>query len=114
MKRIILIIILSKRQPYAWHLFYDLGLKIEAPRNRSNAIWPDNASYAEVLIQAPKEIQLSCNIEYNNVKIENGSLAQYNHEKQHWQLLFAPERTGSHELIVYAKQTTDSESSSKA
>jgi hypothetical protein len=97
--------------PYTWQLFHDLGLKIEAPRNRSNAIWPDNASYAEVLIQAPKEIQLSCNIKYNNVEIENGSLAQYNQEKQHWQLLFAPERTGPHELIVYANRINDSESS---
>jgi hypothetical protein len=99
--------------PKTWQVFHDLGLKIEAPRNCSNAIWPDNASYAEVLIQTPDDVILLCNIKYNNVKIENGSLAQYNHEKQHWQLLFAPEQTGPHELIVYANRTNDSKSSSE-
>ncbi|CAF4370582.1 unnamed protein product [Rotaria sp. Silwood2] len=100
--------------PHTWPLFYDLGLKIEAPRNRSNVIWADNASYAEVLIQASDDVQLSCDIKYNNVKIENGSLAQYNNDKKLWQLLFAPERTGLHELTVYAKRNNDNESSSRS
>ncbi|CAF3432297.1 unnamed protein product [Rotaria sp. Silwood1] len=98
--------------PHTWPLFYELGLKIEAPRHRSNAVWTDNASYAEVLIQAPDDVQLSCNITYNNVKIENGSLAQYNNDKKLWQLLFAPERIGLHELTVYAGRNNDNESSS--
>ncbi|CAF2046632.1 unnamed protein product [Rotaria magnacalcarata] len=42
---------------------------------------------------------------------KNGSLAQINNDKKLWQLLFAPERTGPHELIVYAKRTNDRESS---
>ncbi|CAF4152472.1 unnamed protein product [Rotaria socialis] len=42
---------------------------------------------------------------------ENGLLAQFNNDKKLWQLLFAPERTGPHELIVYAKRTKDGESS---
>ncbi|CAF3732303.1 unnamed protein product, partial [Rotaria sordida] len=46
--------------------------------------------------------------------VENGSLTQYNNEKKLWQLLFAPERTGLHELIVYAKRNNDNESSSKS
>ena len=97
--------------PTTWQLFHDLGLKIEAPRNRSTAIWSDNASYAEILIQAPNNILLSCDIKYDTVRIENGSLAQFNNEKKLWQLLFAPERTGHHELIVYAKKTNDIKSS---
>jgi hypothetical protein len=100
--------------PETWPLFDDLGLKIDAPKNSANAVWSDNASYAEVLMQAPKEIQLSCQIQYKNVKVENGSLAQYNQEKQHWQLLFAPERTGLHELIVFAKRIKDSQASADA
>jgi hypothetical protein len=95
--------------PHTWPLFYELGLKIEAPKNRANAVWPENASYAEVLIQAPKDIQLSCQIEHNNVRIENGSLAQFDHEKKLWQLLFAPERTGLHELLIFAKRRDDSD-----
>jgi len=101
----------SLSYPTTWQLFHDLGLKIEAPRNRSSAIWPDNASYTEVLIQAPDDVTLSCDIKYNNSKIENGSLAQFDNDKKIWQLLFAPERTGPHELIVYAKRSNDSESS---
>ena len=100
--------------PETWQVFFDLGLKIEAPINTANAVWPDNASYAELLIQAPDDVQLSCSIEYNNVKIENGSLAQFDHEKKHWQLLFAPQQTGLHKLIVYAKRMNDTKTSSEA
>ncbi|CAF3717594.1 unnamed protein product [Rotaria socialis] len=100
--------------PFTWQLFHDLDLKIEAPRNRSSAICSGNASYTEILMQAPDVIQLSCNIKYDNVEIENGSLAQFNKEKKLWQLLFAPERTGRHELNVYARKITDKESSLNA
>ena len=62
--------------PHTWPLFYELGLTIEASRNRANAIWPDNATYADV--------HLFCEIKYNKVKIENESLAQFNHEKNLW------------------------------
>ncbi|CAF2994685.1 unnamed protein product [Rotaria sp. Silwood2] len=97
--------------PSTWQLFHDLDLRIESPRNRSSAYWSDNATYTEIFIQAPDDIQLSCDIKYDNVKIENGSLAQFNHEKKLWQLLFAPERIGEHELIVYSKKNNDNKSS---
>jgi hypothetical protein len=100
--------------PHIWQLFHDLGLKIEAPKNRANAVWPRNASYAEVLIRAPDDVILTCDIEYNHVRIENGSLAQFDHEKNLWQLLFAPQRTGPHELIVFAKRKDDTKLSSGA
>jgi hypothetical protein len=100
--------------PETWPLFYDLDLKIEAPRNSSHAIWPDNASYAEVLIQAPDDVQLSCGIKYENVEVKNGSIAQFDNNKKLWQLLFAPQQTGTHELIVYANRNTDTESTSAA
>jgi hypothetical protein len=77
-------------------------------------VWAENALYAEVLIQAPDDVTLSCNIKYNDVKIENGSLVQFDNVNKLWQLLFAPERTGSHELMVYAKRTDDTTSSSAA
>jgi hypothetical protein len=100
--------------PHTWQPFYELDLKIEAPKNRANAIWPENASYAEVLIQAPDDVILSCDIKYNDVKIENGSLAQFDHEKKLWQLLFAPEQTGPHELLIFAQRRDDTKSSSAA
>ncbi|CAF3584566.1 unnamed protein product [Adineta steineri] len=98
--------------PYTWPCFHDLGLKVMAPKHSANAVWNDDTSYAEVLIKAPDDVQLSCDIQYNDVIIENGSLAQFNNEKKLWQLLFAPERIGQYELIVYGKRTTDTASSS--
>ncbi|CAF1378502.1 unnamed protein product [Adineta steineri] len=98
--------------PHTWPSFDDLGLKVIAPKDRANAVWNDNGSYAEILIKAPDDVQLSCDIQYNNIKIKNGSLAQFNNDKRLWQLLFAPEHTGQHELIVYGKRTSDTESSS--
>ena len=99
--------------PKTWQLFYDYDLKIKSPRSSSTAIWSENVSYSEVLIQAPDDIQLSCNIKYKDNEIENGALAQYNHEKQTWQLLFAPEQTGLHELIVYAQRIHDNTTSAR-
>ena len=100
--------------PHTWPLFYDLDLKIESPKNSANALWTDNAPFAEVLIRAPKDIELSGQIEYNNVQIQNGTLAQFDHDKNLWQLLFAPERTGPHELIIFARRSTEKSTSSDA
>jgi hypothetical protein len=100
--------------PKTWQRFYDFDLKILAPRSRSTAIWKDNASYAEILIQAPDDIQLSCSIEYKNEPIENGALAQFDHDKQLWQLLFAPEQKGQHQLIIYARRIDDKSNSANS
>ena len=100
--------------PQTWQAFYNFDLKIESPKSSATVPWIKNASYAEVLIHAPDDVQLSGRIEYNQSKIENGSLTQYDHERKLWQLLFAPERTGLHELIVFGKRTTDVKSSSTA
>ena len=100
--------------PETWPLFYEYGLQIEAPLNRESAVWPANASYAEVLIRAPDNIQLSCHIEFNGQRIENGSLAQYHHQRKVWQLLFAPERSGLHQLLVFAKQVQNKDEPSTA
>ena len=100
--------------PKTWQRFYDFDLKIQAPRSRSTAVWSDKASYAEILIQAPNDIQLSCSIEYKNETIENGTLAQYDHDKNLWQLLFAPERTGQHELFIFARRIDDNNTSANS
>ncbi|CAF2067795.1 unnamed protein product [Rotaria magnacalcarata] len=90
--------------PNTWPLFYELGLKIEAPRNRATAVWPDNASFAEIRISAPNDVALSCGIEFNGIKNENCALTQFDHDKQQWQLLFAPQRTGLHQLMIYGRR----------
>ncbi|CAF4062395.1 unnamed protein product [Adineta steineri] len=93
--------------PYIWQIFHDLNLTIDTPQNCSTLTWPENASYVEILMQAPDDILLSCGIQYNNIKVENGSLAQFDHEKNLWQLLFSPEQIGQHELVIFAKRNTE-------
>ena len=93
--------------PETWQQFFDLDLVIQSPRSRAAVPWPKNASYAQVLMQAPDDVQLSCAIEYNGVRIEQGALAQFDPDKQLWQLLFAPEHAGEHRLIVFAKRISD-------
>ena len=100
--------------PETWPLFYDYGLQVISPANRESAVWTEDSSYAEVLIQAPDDIQLSCHIQMKDNRIENGSLAQYHHQKKVWQLLFAPERPGLHQLFVFAKPVKDKDGSSIA
>ncbi|CAF5081700.1 unnamed protein product, partial [Rotaria sp. Silwood1] len=34
--------------PHTWPLFFELDLKIESPRNRATAVWPENASFTEI------------------------------------------------------------------
>jgi hypothetical protein len=92
--------------PKTWQLFHDLDLHVEIPRNSATVIWPEYSSYAQVCIRTPTDVRLMCCIEYNGVRVENGSLTQFNSEKQHWQLLFAPERTGEHKLLIFAHCST--------
>jgi hypothetical protein len=61
-------------------------------------------------MRAPDDVQLSCSIHYNNVNVKNGTLAQFDTEKKLWQLLFAPECVGQHELIVFAQRNSEEKS----
>lgn len=93
--------------PQTWQLFHDLNLKIEAPENRAVAVWPQNASFSEIRISTPDDVEISCAIQYDGVKEENCGLAQFDHDKKQWQLLFAPQHTGTHKLIIYARRESD-------
>ena len=90
--------------PKTWAPFHDLQLKIVAPMTSLDVPWPDNASFAEILVKAPDDVQLSCSLEQNGAKVTNGDLAQFDVEKRLWQLLFAPEWCGRHKLTVFAKR----------
>ena len=92
--------------PRTWQLFHDLDLQIEIPRNSATVMWPEFNSYAQVCIRTPDDVRLMSCIEHNGIRVENGSLTQFNSEKQHWQLFFAPERTGEHKLLVFAHCST--------
>ncbi|CAF1002512.1 unnamed protein product [Rotaria sp. Silwood1] len=92
--------------PKTWQLFHDLDLQIETPCNSAIVMWPEYGSYAQVCIKTPDDVQLMCCIEHNGIRLENGALTQFNREKQHWQLFFAPEQTGKHKLLVFAHCST--------
>jgi hypothetical protein len=92
--------------PKTWQLFHDLDLHIENPRSSATVTWPEYASYAQVCIRTPDDVRLISCIERNGFRIENGSLTQFNNEKQYWQILFAPERTGQHKLLIFAHCST--------
>jgi hypothetical protein len=100
--------------PTMWPLFYELGLKIEVPQNRATAVWSNNASFAEIRISAPSDVELSCGIEFNGIKNQNCALAQFDHEKQQWQLLFAPQYAGLHQLLIYGRRHSASRTVFKA
>ncbi|CAF1140314.1 unnamed protein product, partial [Rotaria sordida] len=51
--------------PQTWPLFYELDLKIETPRHRSTAVWPENASFSEIRMSAPNDVEFSCGIKFN-------------------------------------------------
>jgi len=93
--------------PKIWQLFHDLDLKIEAPQDRTAAVWSQNASFSEIRMSAPDNVQLSCSIEYSDVKEKKCALAQFDNDKQQWQFLFAPQRTGAHKLVIYARRQSD-------
>ncbi|CAF1289721.1 unnamed protein product [Adineta steineri] len=93
--------------PKTWQIFYDLDLKIEAPKNRAAAIWSNKASYSEIRMSAPDDVILSCTLEYNGRNEQDCTLEQFDHNKQQWQLLFAPQHTGHHKLTIFAKRQSD-------
>lgn len=92
--------------PITWQLFHDLDLQVEIPCNSATVMWPEYGSYAQVCIKTPDDVQLMSCIEHNGSRVEDGSLTQFNSEKQYWQLFFAPERTGKHKLLVFAHCST--------
>ena len=98
--------------PKTWQSFYDLDLEIDAPRGRAAAVWPDNASFTEVRVKAPNDVDISCRLEYNDVAVDKGALAQFDSSKQHWQLLFAPQRPGQHKIWIFAGRHSDTDSKS--
>ena len=88
-----------------------LGHPVEAAYDRAIIPWSENASYTEIRMRAPDDVYLSCSIKYDDNKIEDGTLTQYDSDKNNWQLLFAPQHTGLHVLCVYGKHENDADSS---
>ncbi|CAF3907895.1 unnamed protein product [Rotaria sp. Silwood2] len=87
--------------PHIHSYYFIYNLNIISPRFSSIVTYNTNQSFAEVLIQAPDDIQLTCSIKDD---IRSTSLTQYDVSRQVWQCLFAPHKSGFHTLIIFAKQ----------
>ncbi|CAF3518213.1 unnamed protein product [Rotaria socialis] len=87
--------------PYLHSYYFIFNLTIISPRFSSMVLFDKYQSYAEVLIQAPNDIQLSCSIKNDN---KSTCLSQYDSNRQLWQCLFAPYKNGFHTLIIYANR----------
>jgi len=87
------------RLPHVHSYYFIFGLNIISPRFSSIVSFNTNQSFAEVLIQAPNDIQLTCSIKDD---IRSTNLTQYDFSRQVWQCLFAPYRSGFHTLVIFA------------
>lgn len=85
--------------PHVHSYYFIFNLNIISPRFSSIVSFDTNQSTAEVLLQAPNDIQLTCSIKDD---IRSTSLTQYDYNRQVWQCLFCPYKSGSHTLIIYA------------
>jgi transglutaminase-like putative cysteine protease len=85
--------------PHVHSYYFIFDLNIISPRFSSIVSFNSNQSFAEVLIQAPNDIQLTCSVKDD---IRSTSLTQYDFTRQVWQCLFAPYKSGFHTLIIFA------------
>ncbi|CAF3390850.1 unnamed protein product [Rotaria sp. Silwood1] len=89
------------RLPYLHSYYFIYNLTLISPRFSSIVLFDKNVSYAEVLVQAPNDVQLTCSIKNDH---KSTCLTQYDISRQIWQCLFAPCKIGFHTLIIYANR----------
>jgi transglutaminase-like putative cysteine protease len=89
------------RLPHVHSYYFIYDLNIIYPRFSSRVSFNAKQSFAEVLIQAPNDIQLTCSIKDD---LRSTSLTQYDYNRQVWQCLFSPYKIGFHTLIIFASE----------
>lgn len=95
------------RLPYLHSYYFIYNLTIISPNFSSIIPFDKNQSLAEVLIQAPNDIHLTCLSRDEN---KSTTLTQYDVSRQVWQCLFAPYRNGFYTLIIFANRLSISNS----
>ncbi|CAF2388376.1 unnamed protein product [Rotaria sp. Silwood2] len=89
------------RLPYLHSYYFIYNLTLISPRFSSIVLFDKHGAYAEVLVQAPNDVQLTCSIKNDH---KSTYLTQYDISRQIWQCLFAPCKVGFHTLIIYANR----------
>jgi transglutaminase-like putative cysteine protease len=87
------------RLPHVHSYYFIFNLHIISPRFSSIVSFNTNQSIAEVLVQIPDDVQITCSIKDD---IRSTNLTQYDYNRQVWQCLFAPHKSGFHTLVIYA------------
>jgi hypothetical protein len=95
------------RLPYLHSYYFIYDLTIVSPRFSSLIQYDPCESLAEVFIQAPNDIQLTCASKDEN---KSTSLTQFDASRQIWQCLFAPCTSGFYTLIIFANRLSISNS----
>lgn len=85
---------------HAYYFLFDLT--IVSPRCSHLVNFDSFESLAEILIQAPNDIQLSCSSKDDDHR--STCLTQFDSNRQLWQCLFAPYKSGFYTLVIYANR----------
>ena len=93
--------------PYLHSYYFIFNLTVISPRFSNIVLFDPCESLAEVLIQAPNDIQITCASKDEN---ESTCLSQYDSHRQIWQCFFAPPRSGFYTLIIFANRLSKSSS----
>ena len=85
--------------PHVHSYYFVYGLSIVSAHSHSMLSFDSNRSLAEVFIRAPDDVQLTCAVKNDP---RSRTLTQYDGNRQLWQCLIAPYKTGFHTLIIFA------------
>ena len=96
------------RLPYLHSYYFIYELTIISSRFSSIIQFDTCESLAEVFIQAPNDIQITC---ASKTEDKSTSLTQFDASRQIWQCLFAPYQCGFYTLIIFATRLSNTNSS---
>lgn len=91
------------RLPCVHSSYFTHELTLISPRFSSVVVIDAKQCLAEVLIQAPNDVQLTCALEE---PLDGTSLTQYDASRQVWQCLFAPQQKGFHTLLMFVNRSS--------
>ena len=96
------------RLPYLHSYYFIYELTIISSRFSSIIQFDTCESLAEVFIQAPNDVQITCTSKDED---KSTSLTQFDASRQIWQCLFAPYQYGFYTLIIFGNRLSNSNSS---
>ncbi|CAF3982606.1 unnamed protein product, partial [Rotaria sp. Silwood1] len=93
------------RLPYIYPSYFELGLHLVYPCQSNGVSFNSNKELAEVLLRAPQDVDCMVSIKNAGYKENKANcLVHYDVDRQLWQCLFAPHRSGFHELTIFARR----------